>query len=192
VRTYLVRQLVQLAVVIVGISVLAFAILHVIGDPLVLLLPQNAGKEEFERHRKLLGLDQPIYVQYWKFASKAVPVRLRQVLVRGHPRLPPRPRADAADDYLTLAGLGTGLLLALPLGILAALKRHSFVDTSLQRRLFKTGGRLIRHARHFTLQLAESHCRKSLDAAPVRADSRVHRATGVAPDLIAARTGARA
>ena len=34
--------------------------------------------------------------------------------------------------------------------------------TSLQQRLFKTGGRLIRHARYFTLQLAESYCRRSM------------------------------
>jgi peptide/nickel transport system permease protein len=128
VKTYLVRQLVQLAVVVVGISVLAFGILHVIGDPLVLLLPQNAGKEEFERHRKLLGLDQPIHVQYWKFASQAVRGDFGKSWYADTPafrlvieRMPP-------TIYLTLAGLGTGLLIALPLGIVAALKRHSVVD----------------------------------------------------------------
>ena len=91
------RQLVQLVVVIVGISMLAFAILHVIGDPVALLLPQNAGKEEYERYRKLLGLDQPVYVQYWKFASARGPGRLRQVVVHRHPRLQARDRAHAAD-----------------------------------------------------------------------------------------------
>ena len=69
-RRYLARQLVQLVVVILGISMLAFAILHVLGDPVLLLLPQNAGKEEFERYRHLLGLDRPLYVQYWKFVSQ--------------------------------------------------------------------------------------------------------------------------
>ena len=71
-RRYLTRQLIQLVVVVFGISVLAFAILHVLGDPVLLLLPQNAGKEEFERYRHLLGLDRPLYVQYWKFVSRAV------------------------------------------------------------------------------------------------------------------------
>src|SRR5437899_12442075 len=71
-KRYAAHQIVQLVVVIVGISMLAFAILHVLGDPVLLLLPQNAGKEEFERYRKLLGLDQPVPVQYWKFATKAV------------------------------------------------------------------------------------------------------------------------
>ena len=71
-RRYIARQLVQLVVVIFGISLLAFGILHVLGDPVLLLLPQNAGKEEFERYRHLLGLDRPLYVQYWKFVSRAV------------------------------------------------------------------------------------------------------------------------
>jgi hypothetical protein len=52
--------------------------------------------------------------------------------------------------------------------------------TSLQQRLFKTGGRLIRHARSFVLQLAES----SLTGSLLSADSRAHRATRVAPDVI--------
>src|SRR5207253_3983751 len=71
-KRYAAHQIVQLVVVIVGISMLAFAILHVIGDPVLLLLPLNAGKEEYERYHKLLGLDKPVYVQYWKFASRAV------------------------------------------------------------------------------------------------------------------------
>src|SRR2546427_12162438 len=71
-RRYIARQLVQLVVVIIGISILAFVILHVLGDPVLLLLPQNAGHAEFERYRKLLGLDARIWLQYWKFASRAV------------------------------------------------------------------------------------------------------------------------
>jgi peptide/nickel transport system permease protein len=128
-KRYALRQIVQLAVVIVGISMLAFSILHVIGDPVTLLLPQNAGKEEYERYRKLLGLDQPIYVQYWKFASRAVQGDFGKSWYADTPafklvleRMPP-------TLYLTTAGLGMALLIALPLGIVAALKRHSFVDS---------------------------------------------------------------
>jgi peptide/nickel transport system permease protein len=108
---------------------LAFSILHVIGDPVTLLLPQNAGKEEYERYHKLLGLDKPIYVQYWKFASRAVQGDFGKSWYADTPafklvleRMPP-------TLYLTTAGLGMALLIALPLGIVAALKRHSFVDS---------------------------------------------------------------
>jgi peptide/nickel transport system permease protein len=127
-RNYLARQLVQLVVVVVGVSMLAFAILHVIGDPVLLLLPQNAGKEEYERYHKLLGLDRPLYVQYWRFATRAAQGDFGKSWYTDTPafrlvveRMPP-------TIYLTLAGLGVALLIALPLGILSALKRHSLAD----------------------------------------------------------------
>jgi peptide/nickel transport system permease protein len=128
-RRYITRQLIQVVVVIFGISILAFAILHVLGDPVLLLLPQNAGKEEFERYRHLLGLDRPLYVQYWKFVSRAVLGDFGKSWYADTPafalvieRMPP-------TIYLTFAGLAVALLIALPLGILAALKRHSWLDT---------------------------------------------------------------
>jgi len=127
-RRYITRQLIQLVVVVFGISVLAFAILHVLGDPVLLLLPQNAGKEEFERYRHLLGLDRPLYVQYWKFVSNAVLGDFGKSWYADTPafklvieRMPP-------TIYLTFAGLVVALVIALPLGILAALKRHSWLD----------------------------------------------------------------
>jgi peptide/nickel transport system permease protein len=128
-RHYVARQLVQVVVAVIGISLLAFAILHVLGDPVLLLLPQNAGKAEFERYRHLLGLDQPLYVQYWKFASSAVLGDFGKSWYADTPafrlvleRMPP-------TIYLTVAGLFVALLIALPLGIVAALRRHSWVDS---------------------------------------------------------------
>jgi peptide/nickel transport system permease protein len=112
VKHYVARQLVQLVVVVVGISILSFAILHVIGDPVLLLLPQNAGKAEFERYRHLLGLDQPIWFQYWKFVSRAVQGDFGKSWYADTPafrlvleRMPP-------TVYLTLAGLGVALAIA--------------------------------------------------------------------------------
>jgi ABC-type dipeptide/oligopeptide/nickel transport system permease component len=128
-RRYIARQLVQLVVVILGISVLAFVILHVLGDPVLLLLPQNAGKAEFERYRHLLGLDRPLYVQYWKFLSGAVVGDFGKSWYADTPafklvieRMPP-------TIYLTFAGLLVALLISLPLGILAALQRHTWLDS---------------------------------------------------------------
>ena len=127
-RRYIARQLVQLVVVVIGISILAFGILHVIGDPVLLLLPQNAGKEEYARYTKLHGLDQPIWVQYWKFASRAVQGDFGRSWYGNAPALPLVLERMPPTIYLTLAGLGVALVLAIPLGVLAALRRHSFVD----------------------------------------------------------------
>jgi peptide/nickel transport system permease protein len=128
-RRYLGRQTLQLVAVILGISLLSFSILHVIGDPVVLMVPETAPREEHERIRKLLGLDQPVWVQYWRFASRAAQGDFGKSWYADMPafglvleRMPP-------TIYLTLAGLGVALLLALPLGTVAAMRRHSAVDT---------------------------------------------------------------
>jgi len=128
-RRYLVRQLVQLVVVVVGISILAFSILHVIGDPVTLLLPQNAGKEEYVRYKHLLGLDQPVWIQYWKFASRAVRGDFGKSWYGNTPAFPLVMERMPPTIYLTLSGLAVALLIAIPLGVVAALKRHSVVDT---------------------------------------------------------------
>ncbi|MGH7392767.1 MAG: ABC transporter permease [Candidatus Rokuibacteriota bacterium] len=129
-RQFLGRQVVQLAVVIVGISMLSFSILHVVGDPVVLFVQEGAPKEEHERFRKLLGLDQPLYVQYWRFASRALQGDFGKSWYGDAPAFRLVRERMPATIYLTLAGLVVALLIALPLGTLAALRRHSFVDTA--------------------------------------------------------------
>jgi peptide/nickel transport system permease protein len=127
-RIYALRQLFQLVLVILGVSILVFGVLHVIGDPVLVLLPLNAGKEEYERHRRLLGLDRPIWVQYWDFASHAVQGDFGKSWYADQPAFGLVLDRMPATLYLTFAGLLTALLIALPLGILAALRRHSLVD----------------------------------------------------------------
>jgi peptide/nickel transport system permease protein len=128
-RRYLGRQTAQFLVVIFGISVLSFSILHVIGDPVVLMVPETAPKEEHERIRHLLGLDKPVYVQYWRFASRAVQGDFGKSWYADMPAFPLVLERMPPTIYLTLAGMGVSLLLSIPLGTVAALRRHSFVDT---------------------------------------------------------------
>jgi ABC-type dipeptide/oligopeptide/nickel transport system permease component len=127
-RRYIARQLVQLVVVILGISVLAFVILHVLGDPVLLLLPQNAGKEEFERYRHLLGLDRPLYVQYWEFLWAALQGDLGRSLVSGRPIVAEVAAVLPHTIDLTVASLIVGAAIGIPLGIWAALHRNRFID----------------------------------------------------------------
>src|SRR6059036_2415184 len=111
-RNYIARQLIQLVVVIIGISILAFVILHVLGDPVLLLLPQNAGHAEFERYRKLLGLDQPIWLQYWKFASHAIQGDFGKSWYAGVSAFHLVPEPPRMAIHLKLAGLVAALSMA--------------------------------------------------------------------------------
>ena len=93
-------------------------ILHVLGDPVLLLLPQNAGKEEFERYRHLLGLDRPLYVQYWKFVSRAVTGDFGKSWYADTSAFKLRDRAHAAARSISPSPVSSSrLLIALPLGI---------------------------------------------------------------------------
>src|SRR5262249_29480285 len=121
---------VRLGVVCCGPPMLSPALHRGPGDPGLRPLPQNAGKEEFERYHKLLGLDKPIPVQYWKFASHAVQGDFGKSWYSDTPafrlvleRMPP-------TIYLTSCGLVVALIIALPLGFIAALRRHSIVDNA--------------------------------------------------------------
>jgi hypothetical protein len=69
-RAYIANRLLQTLVVIVGISMIAFTITYLVGDPLAVLLPLDAPKEQRDVYRHSLGLDQPLPVQYYHFVAR--------------------------------------------------------------------------------------------------------------------------
>jgi ABC-type dipeptide/oligopeptide/nickel transport system permease component len=115
---YLLRRLLQSIFVLLGVSVIVFGLLHLTGDPTRLLLPLEAREEDVRQLRALLGLDDPLWVQYLRFLSRAV---------RGDFGLSFKHQVPATLE-LTAAGLGLALAVAVPAGILAALRRNSVLD----------------------------------------------------------------
>src|SRR5262250_1900505 len=70
---YLIRRLLQTVPVLLGVSVLAFAIMHVVpGDPVRLIAGPDAPESVVQRVRAELGLERPLYVQYWTFLTRAL------------------------------------------------------------------------------------------------------------------------
>src|SRR5438093_11758934 len=69
---YVGRRLVRSLGVLLGVSVLVFGLLHLTGDPTRLLLPLEAREEDVRQLRALLGLDDPLWVQYGRFLTRAV------------------------------------------------------------------------------------------------------------------------
>src|SRR5438876_4622146 len=72
VATYLVRRLAQAALVLVAVSALAFVLIYLTGDPARAMAPLDAGPADIESIRRVLGLDQPIYVQYGRFVERVL------------------------------------------------------------------------------------------------------------------------
>ncbi len=125
---YFIRRLLQMVPVLIGVSIVVFVLMRLSGDVAVLLLPEDALDEEIEALRTALGLDRPIPVQYWYFLQGAV----RGDFGRSH-----RYNMSALPLVLerlpaTLQLAGSAMLLtvviAVPAGVIAALRQGSAVD----------------------------------------------------------------
>ncbi len=129
---FLLRRLPQLVVVLFGVSVVAFALVRLTGDPVVMLLGESATREAVAAMRAELGLDRPIYIQYGRFLVNALQGDFGESL---------RYRQSALSLFVerlpaTLELAGAALLLALaiglPVGVMAALRPQSFFDTAVR------------------------------------------------------------
>src|SRR3989449_3855795 len=69
---FILRRLAQAVVVMLAVGLIAFALFRFVGDPVLFMLGQDATPQDRERVTRLLGLDQPFYVQYASFVERAV------------------------------------------------------------------------------------------------------------------------
>ena len=125
---YILRRLAESIVVCFGISVITFLLLHVAGDPVVLLLSIESKAEDAVLLRKTLGLDQPIYIQYWIFLKGLLRLDFGQSLFIREPALNLVLERFPATIQLTMAGMVFAVLISIPLGVLAAIRRYSLLD----------------------------------------------------------------
>src|SRR5262249_58432909 len=86
-KFYILRRLWQAVLVLFGVSVVVFAILHLTGDPAVLLLPPDATAEDVARFRKAMGFDDPWIVQYARFLKGALQGNFGESLRHGEPAM---------------------------------------------------------------------------------------------------------
>jgi len=125
---YVVRRLGQGALVVLSVSVVVFGMMYLTGDPVRLMLPLEATEEDVQGMRQALGLTDPLPVQYLRFLRKAVRGDFGDSLWM---RLPARDLVfERLPATLELAVLATGIsvVIAIPLGVLAAVHRNSFLD----------------------------------------------------------------
>src|ERR1700682_1780467 len=115
---YVLRRLLQSVLVLLGVSVIVFGLLHLTGDPTRLLLPLEAREEDVRQLRALLGLDDPLWVQYLRFLSRAVRGDFGVSFKHQVPALTLIRQTLPATLELTAAGLALALVGAVPGGSL--------------------------------------------------------------------------
>lgn len=129
-RRYLLRRLVASILVIVGVVTLVFFLMRLSGDPVLLYISERAGPEQVEQMRRQLGLDRPLVVQYVEYMRRAFgALDFGESLRYREPAMTVILRHFTATLELAAVGLLVALALSLPLGILSAVYRDSFLDS---------------------------------------------------------------
>jgi peptide/nickel transport system permease protein len=128
---FIVRRLIQALVVMLTVAFIAFMLFQYVGDPVTNLLGQDATQEQREMLRKDLGLDQPFPVQFARFVGNAVQGEFGLSLRQGRKvseliadRLP-------ATLELSLIAALIALLVGIPMGVYAALRRGRFLSQAM-------------------------------------------------------------
>ncbi len=116
-------------VVLLGIATIVFVTMRLSGDPVYLLVTESATPEEIARLRHLLGFDQPIWVQYAQFLAKAATGDFGESLRFQVPATQLVMETIPYTAALAAGAIAFSVAAAIPLGILAAVKRGSLVDT---------------------------------------------------------------
>ncbi len=122
---FILRRLMQSALVIVAMSVIVFTGVHVIGNPVYLLIDPQADQADIERAIKALGLDLPLWEQYVHFVSGAVRGDLGKSFIFGEPAIRVILARMPATLELAFAALAMAVVIGIPLGLYAGLRPDS-------------------------------------------------------------------
>jgi ABC-type dipeptide/oligopeptide/nickel transport system permease component len=129
---FVLSRVLQSLVALAILSVVVFILARATGDPLHLILPMSASEEDYAYARRYLGLDRPYVEQYFSFVGKAITGDFGTSLRARRPvselireRLPNSLR-------LALFAMGVSLSFAFPLGVLAAVKKGTWIDRTAQ------------------------------------------------------------
>lgn len=125
----MIRRLVMLFSVLLGVVTLVFFLIHMIpGDPVDIMLGENALAADKAAMRRDLGLDRPLHVQYFGYLAGVVRGDLGTSLLNRQPVLTEILHRFPASVELMAGAMFIALLISVPMGILAAMKPRSLLD----------------------------------------------------------------
>ena len=127
---YIARRLIEAIPVVIGVSILVFMLLHLIpGDPAIAILGERATPENVDAMRERLGLNKPLYEQYFIWAGKMLRGDLGNTVRGNIPVDSEITQRFPATIELAVSALFIAVIVGVPIGILSAIKRNSIVDT---------------------------------------------------------------
>lgn len=137
--SYVIRRLLQIIPLFLAVMVLIFVLVHLIpGDPVSTLLGDRATTEIVDRANRQLGLDKPLIVQFALFVNQLLHGDLGESINLKIPVLRLIGERLPATLFLTVYAALLGVLMAVPLAVLAAVRRNTWID-ALIRGVFQLG-----------------------------------------------------
>ena len=128
---YAVRRIALTVPVLLGVATLVFALIHMVpGDPAEAMLGESAPAADLQDLRAKLGLDQPLLVQYQRYLGGLVTGNLGLSFRYGTPVGREIGQRLGPTAQLAAAAMVVAVLIAIPLGVIAALNRGRFLDHS--------------------------------------------------------------
>ncbi|SOE51196.1 Dipeptide transport system permease protein DppB (TC 3.A.1.5.2) [plant metagenome] len=124
---FILRRLAQAAAVMLTVALLAFMLFRYVGDPVTIMLGQDATEQDRVELRQSLGLDQPAPVQFYRFVGKAVQGDFGLSLRQGQPVSTLLAERLPATVELSVAAALLALVVGVPLGVYTALRRRGWV-----------------------------------------------------------------
>ncbi|MCX5976331.1 MAG: ABC transporter permease [Coprothermobacterota bacterium] len=129
--TYIVRRLLAMVPVLIGVSIIVFLFIHMIpGDPAVAILGERATPESVARMRTELGLDKPIWEQYFIYIGNIFQGDWGRSIRSNTPIIDEIRVKFPATAELAIAAMIIALLIGLPAGIISAARRNSLFDST--------------------------------------------------------------
>ncbi|MBT6885902.1 MAG: ABC transporter permease [Rhodospirillaceae bacterium] len=122
---FIIRRLVQSVLVVFVMSFLVFGGVNLVGDPVEMMVSDEADQEERERVIRSMGLDKPWYVQYGLFVANAAQGDLGKSFVYGEQALGIIVQRMPATFELALAALLMAIVIGIPLGVYSGLNSES-------------------------------------------------------------------
>ena len=129
--TWLIRRLIQALLVVLAMSVIVFVGVHVIGNPVDILISPQADQAERARIIATLGLDQPLWKQYLLFVNDALHANLGRSFVFNEPALRLIAQRMPATMELAVTAVLMSILFGIPLGLYAGLYPEGLVARTI-------------------------------------------------------------
>ena len=128
---FIIRRVIQSLVVVLVMSLIVFVGVHLVGDPVHILISDDMTQEEIDRFIQRLGLDRPVYEQYLHFLGNAARGDLGNSFVHGEPALKLILQRMPATLELAFAAFLIAVIFGIPLGMYAGLKPESLASRAI-------------------------------------------------------------